>query len=333
MQNMACNIFNLWTLLGNIFRDSFRSLVLWRISTSYMNFFMQSLVFFFIYVLLFSVLIYWTISAAFNKHGELCANTNQEWFYNETHNKVRHNMEIAFELSWITFTTVGYGNVAPSSSSTGCYVLRYLCAFEAFVGIVFFSLLGAIFFTKIGLTFGEAPITFSRALCVKKHGNSNEFVLEMQIVHDKANRGGGHEILRATLQCIVAVDVSDTNQSSDSISEVHSRGRPTLARSNQLPSFYLYPRSPKQTCYTIKLEGGEHPYFNRVWHCHHILNGDSPLVKKNIQFIDNVNDIRGALVPFHTMVCVSTVTLFLFWECFNVFSSLYLRTLFSALRL
>jgi len=108
-------------------------------------------------------------------------------------------MEIAFELSWITFTTVGYGNVAPSASSSGCWGLRYLCAFEAFIGLVFFSLLGAIFFTKIGLTFGEAPITFSRALCLKFNADSDAFpVLEMQIVHNKANQEG-HEILKASL--------------------------------------------------------------------------------------------------------------------------------------
>ncbi len=76
-------------------------------------------------------------------------------------------MEVAFEISWITFSTMGYGNVSPSGYNFGCYGLRYLCAFEAFVGMVFFSLLGVVFFTKIGRTFMEALVMFSSTLCRK----------------------------------------------------------------------------------------------------------------------------------------------------------------------
>jgi len=318
-EQRACLISLLWNVFSELCRKAFRNLVLWRISTSYMNFFVHALVFFFFYVHLFAILIFWVITALYNSHHVECANSNQDWFYGGT-NSVRHNMEIAFELSWITFTTVGYGNVAPSASSSGCWGLRYLCAFEAFIGLVFFSLLGAIFFTKIGLTFGEAPITFSRALCLKFNADSDAFpVLEMQIVHNKANQEG-HEILKASLLCMVAIDVpffkgsSSTARNSKTISQsmdVHRR--PSVEDVKHQPSFYSHSRGTKQMSYTVKLEGGEHPYFNRVWHCHHILNGDSPLlsdiVKEEIRKSGgwpsgrrSANGIREALVHFHTMV-------------------------------
>jgi hypothetical protein len=283
-----------------------------------MNFFIQSLIFFFIYIHIFALFIYWVITGSYRVHGAQCANTNQDWFYVGT-NTIRHNMEIAFELSWITFTTVGYGNVAPSGSISGCWGLRYLCAFEAFVGIVYFSLLGAIFFKKIGITFGEAPVTFSRALCLKYEASSDEFpVLEMQIVHNKANQEG-HEVLNASLLCIVAIDVpfiwgqTSAVQNVKNLTKSIDIQRPSLADAKHQPSFYSHSRGTKQTYYTIKLEGGEHPYFNRVWHCHHILNGDSPLindvVKEDIKKSGrwpfdkrSHNEIRSALVPFHTMV-------------------------------
>jgi hypothetical protein len=214
-------------------------------------------------------------------------------------------MEISFELSWITFTTVGYGNVAPSTSTGGCYGLRYLCAFEAFIGLVYFSLLGAIFFSKIGLTFGEAPITFSRAVCIKYDAGSTAFpVLEIQIVHNKANQLG-HEILSASLLCMVAIDVLDSDRLVENEGDkMFSLDFNKNGRNDS--------RIAKQTYHEIKLVGGTHPYFNRVWQCQHILNEDSPLLKRSIREEIKITGvwptnklshrIRLALVPFNTMV-------------------------------
>ena len=47
--------------------------------------------------------------------------------------------ELAFELSWCTFTTVGYGAINPPGDDWGCYSLRLVCAFIAFIGILFGS--------------------------------------------------------------------------------------------------------------------------------------------------------------------------------------------------
>lgn len=55
------------------------------------------------------------------------------------HSTTAARYEIAFDLSWSTFTTVGYGAVSPLSESSGCYAIRLVCALVAFVGVLFGS--------------------------------------------------------------------------------------------------------------------------------------------------------------------------------------------------
>ena len=45
--------------------------------------------------------------------------------------------ELAFELSWTTFTTTGYGIMSPSGSNSGCYGIRFACSMFAFMGLLF----------------------------------------------------------------------------------------------------------------------------------------------------------------------------------------------------
>jgi len=47
--------------------------------------------------------------------------------------------EFAFELSWTTFTTVGYGAIGPAADVPRCYPIRLVCAFVAFTGVLFGS--------------------------------------------------------------------------------------------------------------------------------------------------------------------------------------------------
>ena len=73
--------------------------------------------------------------------------------------------ELAFELSWSTFTTVGYGAVAPSGED--CYPLRVLCSLFAFLGLLFNSLSAAIFFSKLERVLTKASVTFSSCICLQ----------------------------------------------------------------------------------------------------------------------------------------------------------------------
>lgn len=73
--------------------------------------------------------------------------------------------EMAFELSWTTFTTVGYGQVAPSGED--CYPIRVCCSFFAFMGLLFNSLSAAIFFSKLERVLTKASVTFSSSVCLQ----------------------------------------------------------------------------------------------------------------------------------------------------------------------
>jgi hypothetical protein len=73
--------------------------------------------------------------------------------------------ELAFELSWTTFTTVGYGKVAPAGDT--CYAIRVGCSMFAFIGLLFNSLSAAIFFSKLERVLTKASVTFSSTICLQ----------------------------------------------------------------------------------------------------------------------------------------------------------------------
>ena len=204
--------------------------------------------------------------------------------------------------------------MSPISAGNGCYGLRYLMAFEAFVGLAFFSLTGAIFFAKIGRTFSRAPVTFSSTICLQYDETTlNKYpVLEFQIVHDKAN-SKGWEILGASLACMVAIDVQLFDGETVTTSTVGENGTELFALDfNKGRKGKNLPVS-RQTYHKVVLEGGSHPYFKRVWHCYHILNENSPLLQNSVKEEIRKNGswpvdrrsyigIRSALLHFNTMV-------------------------------
>ncbi|KAL7482716.1 hypothetical protein ACHAW6_008382 [Cyclotella cf. meneghiniana] len=83
--------------------------------------------------------------------------------------------ELAFELSWSTFTTVGYGQVSPSGYENGCYPFRVLCASFAFLGLLFNSLSAAIFFSKLERYLTRSNITFTSSVCLR-YGRSSSWM-------------------------------------------------------------------------------------------------------------------------------------------------------------
>jgi len=79
----------------------------------------------------------------------------------------KQEFELAFELSWTTFTTVGYGQISPSGSEYNCYPIRIVCALFAFMGLLFNSLSAAIFFSKLERILTRASVTFSSSVCLQ----------------------------------------------------------------------------------------------------------------------------------------------------------------------
>jgi len=85
----------------------------------------------------------------------------------ETWTKSYSFYELAFELSWTTFTTVGYGIVSPSGEDSHCYPIRFLCSMFAFMGLLFNSLSAAIFFSKLERVLTRSSVTFSSSVCLQ----------------------------------------------------------------------------------------------------------------------------------------------------------------------
>jgi len=83
--------------------------------------------------------------------------------------------ELAFELSWTTFTTVGYGLISPSGDDANCYHIRFACALFAFMGLLFNSLSAAISFSKLERVLTRASVTFSSSMCLQ-FGRAATFV-------------------------------------------------------------------------------------------------------------------------------------------------------------
>ncbi|KAL3788196.1 hypothetical protein HJC23_004663 [Cyclotella cryptica] len=122
--------------------------------------------------------------------------------------------ELAFELSWNTFTTVGYGQVSPSGYENGCYSFRVLCASFAFLGLLFNSLSAAIFFSKLERYLTRSNITFSSSICIQ-YGRSSSFM-----------SGGvyGQFLQRADTRLGLYPESPKTVSKSMSLSDIHEIG-------------------------------------------------------------------------------------------------------------
>jgi len=282
---------------------SFHDLIVWQIITSYFNFFAFQFMFYLVWVYCFALLIY---GCTLYTGDKKCLSMGGK--------EVLTQMEYAIELSYTTFSTVGYGMASPSPK-IGCLGLRCLCAFEAAIGILYFGLAGAIFFGRVNRILSRAPVHFSGPLCIQYDAcretwnldasTSNYPTLEFRIVHNKANMKGW-EMLNVSLKCMVAIDVPSSSQSHD-LSVL-------FAVESEHDSHI-----PKQTYHKVQLEGDTHPYFKRVWLCRHVLCEQSPLLTKTVRSEirrlggwphrrSNHSAIRESLVNFKTMIVTMTGT-------------------------
>jgi len=77
----------------------------------------------------------------------------------------------AWILSWTTFSTAGYGVIAPSIQNP-CYSLNFFCSWISFIGTVFSGFCAALIFSRIQSVQGEAPVKFSDVIKVKLERHS-----------------------------------------------------------------------------------------------------------------------------------------------------------------
>lgn len=82
------------------------------------------------------------------------------------------------ELSWTTFTTVGYGNSYTSTANDlvaddgttkahECSLVVLMCNAEAFIGLLYAGMCGAILFGKVNRVQSHAKLIFANAVCLQ----------------------------------------------------------------------------------------------------------------------------------------------------------------------
>lgn len=213
------------------------------------------------------------------------------------------NFSLAFELSWTTLSTVGFGVVSVPAESN-CRAMRYILATEAFLGVLYIGLCSALFFSKISRGLVTAHVSFSSAICLqyerdstpgassvgrntdgteeKESGEGDELTsfpfLQFRVINDKGNYIGG-EITDAELKGVVvsvrvldkkplnnAVDDKGNALQHEEIGVDASPGAPTIQRMYQ----------------GMQLEPSRHPHLsNGPWYVRHLLDRKSPFLKNS----------------------------------------------------
>mmetsp|Transcript_26529 Transcript_26529/g.56066 ORF Transcript_26529/g.56066 Transcript_26529/m.56066 type:complete len:630 (+) Transcript_26529:146-2035(+) len=264
-------------------------------------------------VLLYLVDRYYTDSSCINapEEGEL---------------STRAHFEYAFELSWTTFTTVGYGNLGPPPD-LGCYPIRLVCSIEAILGMAFVSMCSGLFYAKLLRLLGRAQVTFSSTLCVQYgkglSGNEDEDVrfmrqkkggpganpdgtfdpfpvIEFRIVNNRANHTPGkNEIWDAEVTAIVQLSIeNDPHENSEGLDEfqVNRSSRwlrpPTISKFNEGAD-----NKNQKVFYKLALKPSFHPYFSRVWFLRHTLDATSPLLRREVRQM--IRDNSSGWDPTH----------------------------------
>jgi len=76
----------------------------------------------------------------------------------------------AFQLSWTTFSTVGYGLIAPTKSEdvqSTCFFIDFFCSLESFIGTIFSGSCAAVIYSKVSRFQKAAQVVFSDNMTVQ----------------------------------------------------------------------------------------------------------------------------------------------------------------------
>lgn len=290
--------------LKEMLEGSIVNFTTWNFRADFVPVMLLFFIIFFAYVFVFTFIIYGVVNSYHKNRGAECLDG---WDYDEP--KFGKNFEMSFSLSWTTLSTVGFGTVSPPAYN-GCMGIRFLCAIEAFVGVLYAGFCGAILFAKVMMLHAQAHVTFSSAIClqfgegvsdspldidqclskdddqVDVFNEAREVLiqpcpfLEFRVVNDSANRDLG-EILEASMECVATVirgPSSLSHQSSDvAMAEfVNVVEKKTYGVREKVPL-------AKRLYHKLKIDPEEHPYFRHAWYCRHVLDESSPLVKSDIR--------------------------------------------------
>jgi len=159
------------TVVSNKFTAN---LIHWMLKTSFANYFLFCISGFFVLTFIFALIIMGL--AALNPK---CVTSNVFEYVGE--GRFSAGMNDAWQLSWTTFSTVGYGMISPSTSAVflsyndtskafrdvHCIGMNILLSFESLFGILFVSFTGAIVYGKLTQFQSNAQVRFSDVMVVK----------------------------------------------------------------------------------------------------------------------------------------------------------------------
>lgn len=300
--------------LRSFIEGSFIGFVTWQFRTSFLNVVVVDICLYFFLIYTFTFILYIINNAHYDK--SLDKECISGWDYEPSANAFRVNMELALALSWTTLSTVGYGAIGPANTM-GCSLVRFICAMEAFAGLLFTGFCSAIFYAKVTRLHARAAVTFSSCLCLQygsavRHGDAffNEEderqdtntstsaptaaigatnavdpslshfpFIEFRIVNDRANNRGG-ELVDASISCILKKNKLSRGIPKEAESESFLMGL-----SDDGPETNNKDRIPlvKRTFHRITFEPESHPMFSKAWHARHRLDQHSPLLKSSVR--------------------------------------------------
>ena len=237
----------------------------------------------------------------------------------------RQVLEFAFALSWTTFTTVGYGRIAPPGDDDGCYAIRFICSIEAIMGMGFVSMCSGIFYAKLLKFIGSAPVTFTSTLCVqygkglseRMHNVSDSSFSKSDVEDDEDEKPDEKRF------CILPPSFGVKSFNPFPVIEfriVNNRANCPPGK-NEIWDAQVtgIVELSQESCDTsdrincdLNLSPSFHPYFCRTWFLRHTLNEMSPLLKEDVRkhlqergpqrgwdaTLNNYIDMRKVLVEF-----------------------------------
>jgi len=135
----------------------------WSFCTSYLKLLGIFALSYFVIIVVYAA-IYYGIALEW----PMCINSNGEKI-----GDVKYMSADCFQLSWTTFSTVGYGLIYPATGASafhvpqGCTAVGVLGSFEAFLGVLYSGFCTAVLFAKVLRSQNHAQVFFSDPIVVR----------------------------------------------------------------------------------------------------------------------------------------------------------------------
>lgn len=169
----------------------------WSYRTSYFFLLNNFAILYFLWVLLFTV-IYYLISLEYPE----CVNSGGDQI---GAGAGARKFGDCFQLSWTTFSTVGYGVIFPATGAssfyvpTGCVGVGVVGSLEAFLGVLYAGCCGAILFGKVLRSQNNAQVFFSDPMVIRfgkqeLSGNVSPMTSPRDSIKEEANEDQDEEL-------------------------------------------------------------------------------------------------------------------------------------------